>query len=550
MAFERLTVPFSDRRVLHHEDGLLVVDKPHGVPVHGGDEGLRGDLVTRLGDWLAARGEDRYVGVHQRLDEGTSGVMLFATARERNAEVARAVEQHELGRRYVAAVTLRDGRFAERLARGPIRLEHRLEVESGRARVVQKGGVVAVSEARLLERTGGRALLELHPETGRTHQLRVQLSHEGAPIGGDAEYGGDAAPRVWLHAAELTLGSARFEARVPSGLGRFVRGEPPVLGDSAALRRSLEDAGILRAPLASVTDAYRLANELYDGLPGVTIDRYGEHAVLVVSAEEAERRAAEIAECLLELGARGVYLKVRRRADARRAGQELAPDAPIAGEAAPPRFCVTERGMRLWVELGRGQSTGLFVDQRENRRRLRELAGGRRVLNLFSYTSSFGVAAAVAGASEVVSVDLAAPALATARDNFRENGVDPAAHRFLKDDALDFLARAGRRGELFDLVVLDPPSFASSAAGAPFAVSKHYGRAAELALGVLAPGGRLLAVTNHRKTSSGTLRRLLRDAAERARVPVAQLKDLPSQLDCPDGPDGPVPSKSVLLTRR
>jgi 23S rRNA (cytosine1962-C5)-methyltransferase len=447
-------------------------------------------------------------------------------------------------------VTFRRGRLAERLARGPVRLEHRLLVEGGRSRVVEKGGVLASSEARLLERHGSRALLELRPETGRTHQLRVQLAHEGAPIGGDTDYGGEPAPRLLLHARELTLGTLHVAAPVPPGFERFVRGGAPELGDAATLARAVEDAGILRAPLASHSDAYRLANDLGDDLPGVTIDRYGDHAVLMTSTDEAEQRAGELAERLMELGARGVYVKLRRRADARHASQDLAPDAPLVGEPAPARFLVSERGLKLWVELGRGQSTGLFLDQRENRRRIRELAGGRRVLNLFSYTSSFGVAAAVAGASEVVSVDVAAPALATARDNFEANGVDPAAHRFLKDDALDFLSRAGRRGERFDLVVLDPPSFASSAAGAPFAVAKHYGRAAELALAVLAPGGRLLAVTNHRKTSSGRLRRLLRDAAERSRVPVAQLKDLPSQLDCPDGPDGPVPSKSVLLTRR
>jgi 23S rRNA (cytosine1962-C5)-methyltransferase len=550
MAFERLTVPFSDARVLHREAGLLVVDKPQGIPVHGGDESLKGDLVTRLGAWLAARGEDGYVGVHQRLDEGTSGVMLFTTSRERNVEVARAVERHELGRRYVAAVSFRGGRFAERLERGPVRLEHRLLVEGGRSRVVKGGGVSAVSEARLIERNGNRALLELRPETGRTHQLRVQLAHEGAPIAGDPDYGGEPASRLLLHALELTLGAVRAGAEVPAGFERFVRGAAPSLGDAETLSRALEDAGILRAPLAAVSDAYRLVNELGDELPGVTIDRYGDHAVLMTSTDEAEARASEIAQRLLELGARGVYLKMRRRADARRASQALAPDTPLLGEAAPPRFLVTERGLKLWVELGRGQSTGLFLDQRENRRRVRELAGGRRVLNLFSYTSSFGAAAAVAGASEVVSVDVAAPALATARDNFEANGVDPRAHRFLKDDALEFLARAGRRGERFELVVLDPPSFASAAGGVPFTVAKHYGRAAELALSVLSPGGRLLAVTNHRKTSNGELRRLLRASAERARVEIAQLKDLPSSLDCPDGPDGPVPSKSVLLTRR
>jgi 23S rRNA (cytosine1962-C5)-methyltransferase len=145
------------------------VDKPHGIPVHGGDESLKGDLVTRLGDLLAGRGQDRYVGVHQRLDEGTSGVMLFVTTRERNVEIARAVERHALGRHYVAIVTLLNARFAERLARGPVRLEHRLLVDDRRSRVVDKGGVLAVSEARLLERAGSRALVELRPETGRTH---------------------------------------------------------------------------------------------------------------------------------------------------------------------------------------------------------------------------------------------------------------------------------------------------------------------------------------------------------------------------------------------
>ena len=99
------------------------------------------------------------------------------------------------------------------------------------------------------------------------------------------------------------------------------------------------------------------------------------------------------------------------------------------------------------------------------------------------------------------------------------------------------------------MVVLDPPSFASSAGGTPFSVAKHYGAVAELALTLLAPSGRLLAVTNHRGTSLGRLRRTLREAANRVRVPVVQLKDLAAGLDCPDGPDGPAPSKSVLLTR-
>jgi 23S rRNA (cytosine1962-C5)-methyltransferase len=549
LAFERLLEPLRAARVLHHGGGLLVVDKPPGIPVHGGDEALGGDLVTRLGAWLRAQGDSDYVGVHQRLDEGTSGVLLFTTSRERNSELARASSEHGLERRYLAAVTLRSRSFAERLRHGRVRLEHRLETVDGRSRVVESGGVVASSHVSLVERHGERALLALEPETGRTHQLRVQLAHEGAPVGGDALYGGDPAPRLLLHALELALGGERFRAPEPHGFSAWVRGEAPALPEPAALAALLEDAALLRAPLAKFTDAYRLVNELGDGLPGVTIDRYGDYAVLHVASPDAEARTAELAALLVELGARGVYLKRRLRGDVRRAGPERTPPLPIAGEPAPEDLTVNEYGLRLHVALGDGLSTGLFVDQRDNRRRVRELARGKRVLNLFCYTASFSVAAAAGGARRVVSVDQARRPLAIARDNFRDNGLPTEAHAFLQADALDWLARAGRGKERFELCVLDPPSFASSAGGAPFSVSKGYGLLAERALAVLAPGGHLFAVTNHRGTSLGRLRRTLREAAARAGVNIAKLKDLAPGLDCPDGPDGPAPSKSVLLTR-
>ena len=547
MAFERLLVPFRDARVIHHADGLLVVDKPVGIPVHGGDETLGGDLVTRLSEWLRAKGSDGYLGVHQRLDLGTSGVIAFTTARERNAGVARAVEEGRFHRRYVAAVTLRSAELGERLERAPVTLENRLLTERGTTRVVRHGGAEAKATVALRERRGSRALVELRPETGKTHQLRVQLSHAGAPVGGDRLYGGDPAPRLLLHASSLEFDGERFEAALPSGFSAWLGGDYSSLGSDEELDARLEDAAVLRAPLAALSDAVRLANGLGDELPGVVVDRYGDFAVLAVSSPEAERRAPFLAAFLVERGARGVYLTVRERGPAsERSGTER--HAPIAGEAAPERLLVHEHGAKLVVELGRGVQTGLFVDQRDNRKRVRELSRGARVLNLFSYTSSFGVAAALGGATKVVSVDVSRRALELARDNFLENGMHPQAHAFEQADALKWLERAASRRERFDLVILDPPSFATDAGGSVFNVREHYGVAAERAFRVLAPGGRLLAVTNHRKTSLGGLRRTLRDAAARARVGVRQLKDLPSGLDCPDGPDGPEPSKSVLVT--
>jgi 23S rRNA (cytosine1962-C5)-methyltransferase len=409
--------------------------------------------------------------------------------------------------------------------------------------------VVATATASLLERAGERALVALEPETGRTHQLRVQLAHEGAPVAGDLTYGGDLAARLMLHARELGFAGVRFEAPEPPEFLAWVRGEPSGLGDAAKLSAGLEDAGILRAPLARSGDAYRLANEEGDALPGVTIDRYGDFAVLWVSTPEADQRSGELAEVLLALGARGVYLKRRIKGDVRKAGPERTPPLPIAGEAAPERLLVNENGVRLWVSLGEGLSTGLFVDQRDNRRRIRELARDARVLNLFSYTSSFSVAAALGGAKRVVSVDQSRRPLEIARENFRANGLDPGAHAFEQGDAVKWLARARRTQERFELIVLDPPSFSSSAGGAAMSIAKGYRGLAEAALELLAPGGCLLAVTNHRATSLNRLRRTLRDAAGRVGVSVAKLKDLPAGLDCPDGASGPVPSKSVLLTR-
>lgn len=549
MAFDRLLVPIRDGRILQHASGLLVVDKPAGIPVHGGDEELAGDLVSRLSRWLGERGEEGYVGVHQRLDEGTSGVLLFTSSRARNVEVARASAERSLARRYVAAVTLRSPRFTQKLEQGPVRLRHLLEIDGGHARVVERGGVEAISTVTLVERKGERALVELEPETGRTHQLRVQLSHEGAPIGGDALYGGEHAPRLMLHAASLELDGMRFDAPAPGALEEWASGREPTLGDARSFALALEDAGIRRAPLDGLTSAYRLVNEFGDGLPGVTVDRYGDHAVLLVSTPEADRRAQELADRLVELGARGVYLKRRLRGDVRKAEAERYPPLPIAGEAAPERFVVEEHGIKLAVDLGHGLSTGLFVDQRENRRLVRDLSHGKAVLNLFAYTCSFSVAAALGGARRVVSVDLGNRVLEVGRENFRLNRLDPTLHAFEQADALAWLARARREKQRFDLIVLDPPSFATKVEGSAWNVVKGYAVAAERALALLGPGGRLLAITNHRKTSVGRLRRTLREAAAKAGVSIAQLKDLPPVFDCPDGPDGPVPSKSVLLTR-
>jgi 23S rRNA (cytosine1962-C5)-methyltransferase len=204
--------------------------------------------------------------------------------------------------------------------------------------------------------------------------------------------------------------------------------------------------------------------------------------------------------------------------------------------------------MPLLVRLGDGLSTGLFLDQRGNRRRVRELSGDARVANLFAYTCAFTVAAALGGARRTVSVDASAAALERGRANLAHAGVPAGDHAFMADDAFSWLARAIRRGDRFDLVVLDPPSYSSTKRGR-FVADTDYVEVAAQALALLAPGGRLLACTNHRGISPGRFRRILFDAGRAAKYELSQVKDLPSAPDYPVPAGGEPYMKSVLVTR-
>lgn len=542
-AFSAVLGPWLDGHTLVDEADLLVVDKPSGLVVHGGDVALGEDLVGRLGAWLRARGEDDYLGVHQRLDRGASGVLLFTRSTRYNAAVGRAFAEHTLDRRYLAAVQGRTLPDAGELT-------HRLRCEPGEpTRVVSQGGQLARASYRVQMRRGERALVELRPATGRTHQLRVQLAAVGAPIAGDRLYGGPPAWRLLLHATALAVLGRRFEVGVPDALMAWLEGREEALPRPAALARGLRDAAWQRAPMAALGDAFRLVNGLGDGLPGVVVDRFGDHAVLALGSDEALAREAELITVVRGLGAASVHVKRHLRADLRRVdAQRLAP--PTAADGAPPAgaVIVTEAGLRFAVRLDAGLSTGLFLDQRNNRALVRRLAPGLRVLNLFAYTGSFTVAAAAGGAAATVSVDMSRTALERARENLALNGCEGSAHRLLRSDAVVWLRRARSRGERFELIVLDPPSFGSARGRAGFAIDQDLHAVATDALALLTSGGRLLAVTNHRQTSLVALRRLLRSAAAAAGRSVRQLKDCPSGLDCPPHPTGPSPSKSVLIT--
>lgn len=192
--------------------------------------------------------------------------------------------------------------------------------------------------------------------------------------------------------------------------------------------------------------------------------------------------------------------------------------------------------MRLLVDVRRGQKTGMFLDQRENRRLVRELARGRReALNCFGYTGGFSVAAALGGSSRVETVDLDREALALAEENCRENGIDPAAHAFAAADAFEHLAACKRQGRRFDLLVLDPPAFAKSQKAVEGAIA-GYASLNRAALAVVAPGGLLVTASCSARVSAEQFADAVREAAFKARVDLQLVEERRQPPDHPVSP--------------
>ncbi len=203
------------------------------------------------------------------------------------------------------------------------------------------------------------------------------------------------------------------------------------------------------------------------------------------------------------------------------------------GAEPPEQVAIDEYGMKILVDVRRGQKTGLFLDQRENRRLVRELARGRpEALNLFSYTGGFSVAAAPGGSTHVVSNDLDADALALARQTFKANGLDPADHAFAQGDAFDLLANYKRQGRRFDLVVCDPPAFAKSQKAVEGALA-GYASLNRAALQVLAPGGLLVTCSCSARVTAEQFAEAVKEAAFKTRIELALVAETRQPFDHP-----------------
>jgi 23S rRNA (cytosine1962-C5)-methyltransferase len=483
--------------IVFEDEHLLVVNKPAGWNTHSpapfAGEGLYEWLQHRHPRWSA-------LALIHRLDKETSGLMVFGKTAAANRSLTRQFDQRRVQKKYIL-LTDRKPSFRQLRARSAM----------GRtgAKYVSRPPHAGAALAETVFSFAGE-VIEAVPLTGRTHQIRVHASEHGFPILGDTLYGGAPAARLCLHAAEL-----RFEHPV-TGQPLSFSIPPDFTADTRiALRAAIIDP--------SLTDAYRLIHGAADGWPGLYLDRLGE--VLLSQTDGA--LTAPQRQRLEQLEARAVYHQLLQR-------QGRAPPQRLRGALATNEILVRENGLRFALRLDEGSSTGLFLDQRENRRRLKEryIAAGfelppaPEVLNAFAYTCGFSVCAA-AGGGHVTSLDLSKSYLEWGRRNFVLNGLEPSQHEFIFGDAFAWFRRLVKKKRLFDVLILDPPTFSRSRESGVFQAEKDYGALVDAALPLLKRGGILLASTNAAgfapadflQAVTGSIRRAGRSVARRHYAP-------------------------------
>ena len=552
--------------MIFEDEHLLVVNKPAGLNTHApsplAGEGLYEWLRHREARWAS-------LAIIHRLDKETSGVMLFAKSPLANRSLTEQFTARAVRKKYLL------------LTDRPIDLKE-LKVKSTLVRVGERyvsrplhvGGELAETlfqpfrGAGMHHRLSGSChLVTAQPLTGRTHQIRVQAAERGFPVLGDTLYGGTRAARVYLHAAELTLkhplSGEELTFRAPVGQDWAGLHSPGLSAPCDVSREQPSPLPCLALREALIepaeTNAYRMIHGSSDGWPGWHVERLGDFLLSQSESALTPAQRQELETLVNAFSSLGAYHKILTRQACRAARAEASPQ-PVLREGAPERFFIRENGIKFELSFAEGYSVGLFLDQRDNRRRLltRHIASGFpllepaiaerpwELLNTFAYTCGFSVCAAKAGA-RTTNLDLSRRWLAWGQRNFALNQVESTGHEFLHGEVFEWLRRLAKKQRRFDVIVLDPPTFSQSKESGVFRAEKDYGRLVAAVMPLLRDGGVLFASTN---AADWPAPRFLADvdaALHSARRTVLQRHYVPQPPDFPISRAEPAYLKTVWL---
>jgi 23S rRNA (cytosine1962-C5)-methyltransferase len=511
--------------IVFEDAHLLVIDKPAGWNTHAPSPFANKGLY----EWLKHR-EPRWasLAILHRLDKETSGLIVFGKTAEANRSLTQQFENREVAKKYLL-LTDRSSPRSEFVAKSNI------DRAGDKYKSLPSGSRGQPAETRfkfISTDEAGLFLWEAEPLTGRTHQIRVHAADHGIPIFGDVLYHGSVAPRICLHAAQLAF--KHPAANLPLTFRAAPRFSEPV---SARLRSAIIDP--------SQTNAVRLVHGAADGWPGLYVDRWDDF-LLASSGQSLSPAQLQFTQ---SLPARGLYHKTLQRQPGSNSPRH------ISGEHAPSEgFVIRENGLKFKIRFDEGYSVGLFLDQRDNRRRLLNgyvsadlsIPPPTSVLNVFAYTCAFSVCAAARGA-KVTSIDLSRKYLDWGRENFLANNLSLDGHDFIYGDALQWFARLARKKRLFDLILLDPPTFSRSKEGGLFQADKDYGRLISSALTLLVPGGTLFASTNAATYDTGEFLTTVTKSIQNSARRIASQHYVPQPPDFPIHPTEPAYLKTVWI---
>lgn len=493
-------------KLLYTNDDWLVINKPTGI---SSQAAFAGDVGVE--EWIRLNW-GQACHVLSRLDKGTSGVMVLA----RHSGAARQGEEWHrtgaVGKEYVF-LSAADARKITKADAWTV--------------ATPIAGKTAETRFEKIGPAGEFFLYRAVIAKGRLHQIRRHAKESGVTILGDAEYGGARYPRLALHCKSVSW---------PGFEKPFVAPVPPALGSLGDFKN---DPGFLAsfdrrlAFYDGVTNAFRAVHRGEMRSMDVAIDCYAGFLCVWVydenaSAEDVLKRLDPHLKKLKHVyGAKGGVIKLSRKNPHARG---LVRENVVFGEAPPPHFEVTEHGLSYRVTLDQEQHVGLFLDQRDNRRRVLNLAKGARVANLFAYTCSFSAAAAKGLCESVFSIDAAGPCLETGKANFACNNLPDGI--FLKRDVRDWLKSQRKKiategaVALFDIVICDPPTFSTTKVGGAFSVADEWVSLAEDVHGILKKNGLAFFSTNHREADGDKYRRPLESR-------FSEVLTLPAPLDFP-----------------
>jgi 23S rRNA (cytosine1962-C5)-methyltransferase len=357
------------------------------------------------------------------------------------------------------------------------------------------------------------------------------LSGAVAKIDGDPQPG-DTIRIIAANGTELATASYSPFSALRARVWSF---DPNVEITAGFIAETINKAVAQRNADPELTHTCRLIFGDADGLPGLTVDRYGEVAVMEINSVGIERWRDAVVSTLIKV--EGITCVYERSEGADREREGLTPRNGLAAGVLPAKIYAVEGNEKYIVNVEEGHKTGFYIDQRDSRKLVASLAPGLRVLNVFGYTGSFGIVAAKNGAASVTTVESSGPALELAKQNAELNGVDVG--EVIEGDAFEVLRRMRDRRAEFDLIILDPPKYSASA--------KHIERATRkykdinlVGIKLLAPGGKLMTFSCSQSMDTDLFQKVVAGAAVDAKRDLRIIRrlgqpvDHPVHLHCPE----------------